>query len=107
MLQSTGLLFGARGEIVVALRDFGACIGHAFGTLAHCGHEVNEIFLHVAQGAQQVADLIVAAGHDAVGEVAMGHLVCDIRCVNQGPHNLAAQPDRTRQRGGTYQKHHK
>ena len=60
LLQGTGLAFGARRQVMVALRNLDACGRHSLGTLAHLADHAREPFLHFYQCLVQACDLIGA-----------------------------------------------
>ncbi|KAF1858517.1 hypothetical protein Lal_00015034 [Lupinus albus] len=73
--ERAGLLFGARGQVHVAGRDFRRCRRDGVGAAADLGDDGDEAVVHVAQRAQQGARFAVAARVDLLGKVAAGHFL--------------------------------
>ncbi len=76
LLQRTGLLLGAGGEIVVTRGNLGGGGGHALGSLAHGGDHARQGGLHTVHGRQHAAGVTVAhmqLGHQiTIGDAADG-----------------------------------
>jgi len=90
LLERTGLLLGARGQVGVAGGDLLRGAGDRFAALAHLPDDADQACAHLAQGTQQLCGL-VAPGHvDAPAEVAIGHPL------RQGDRALQRLRDRTR-----------
>ncbi|CAB5684233.1 Uncharacterised protein [Comamonas aquatica] len=94
LFQGAGLAFGAGGQVLVALGDFGAGQGHAVGLLVHGADHAGQAGAGVVHGLQQVTDLVLAVAVDAHGEVTFGNRVGHAAGFVQGAHDHAAdQPE--------------
>ena len=91
LLQSAGLLLGAGRQVVVALGNFGAGIGHAVGVLAHAGDDAGQFGLHFVQAGEQGGGFIAAADGEALRQVAVGNFVGNAHGLVQGPGDGAPQ----------------
>ncbi|CAB5716186.1 Uncharacterised protein [Delftia tsuruhatensis] len=72
LLQRAGLLFGAGRQVLVARGDLAAGGGDRIRALADLADDALQAFVHVLQGLQQLARLVLAMCLDAAAEVTGG-----------------------------------
>lgn len=77
LLQCAGLLLGAGRQIVIALSNFGAGSGYAFGALAHRGDNLRQIALHSAQAGHQTGG-VTGPEWNAAREIALRYRLGDL-----------------------------
>ena len=73
--QGAGLGLGAGRQVLVALRDFGACGGNALRAGAYPGNNVGQALLHMLQ-LRHHAVIVSALEFNAGGQISFGHILC-------------------------------
>jgi len=94
LLQRTGLLLGARAQVLVGLGDLAAGRGHALGATAHLRHHRAQALQHLPQGAQQQGRLAAPLRIDAHPQIAIGHGAGHLHRLLQRPGDRADDPQR-------------
>jgi hypothetical protein len=100
LLQRGGLLLGAPRQVGVAAVDLPRGNGDGVGRALDARDQARERVLHVAQGAQQPAEVAAALGLELLAQIARSHGLGDenglIQRLADGAHQPhgATQPDR-------------
>ena len=98
--QRCSLLFGTRGEIVIAHRNLAGPAVNRIGAVTHVTHGVHQLTLHVTQAFRQLPNLVGTFHFNTLHQIAAGDMT---NAVNQTVHwgnksQFDTKPDRNNRR---------